>query len=94
MANDETSLRTVHSEADDALAERPTPRRTLDRRTILREAVRFIDEFGREQLTMRRLGAELGVEALLVLVLAGTSLSIESWGLCGRWRAGAVGGRS
>lgn len=40
------------------------PRRTLDRMVILNEAVRFIDEYGREQLTMRRLGAELGVEAM------------------------------
>jgi len=64
MAEDETSLKTVHSSADDALAERPATRKTLDRRTILREAVRFLDEFGREQLTMRRLGAELGVEAM------------------------------
>jgi len=47
MAEDETSLKTVHSTADDALAERPTARKTLDRRTILREAVRFLDEFGR-----------------------------------------------
>lgn len=30
----------------------------------MREAVRFIDEHGRERLTMRRLGAELGVEAM------------------------------
>lgn len=39
-------------------------RRTLDRETILNEAVRFIDANGREKLTMRRLGAELGVEAM------------------------------
>ena len=38
-----------------------------------------------------RVDAELGVEALLQ---AGKSLSIESWGRCGRWRAGAVDGRS
>jgi len=42
----------------------PNPRRILDRLVILREAVRFLDEHGREQLTMRRLGAELGVEAM------------------------------
>lgn len=44
-----------------------------------------------------RVDAELGVDALLVLTLvedAAKSLSIESWGLCGRWRAGAVDGRS
>lgn len=42
----------------------PAGRRTLDRPLILREAVRFIDAHGRDQLTMRRLGAELGVEAM------------------------------
>jgi AcrR family transcriptional regulator len=42
----------------------PAGRRTLDRAQILREAVRFIDAHGRERLTMRRLGAELGVEAM------------------------------
>jgi AcrR family transcriptional regulator len=39
-------------------------RRTLDRKQILREAVRLIDEHGRERLTMRRLGGVLGVEAM------------------------------
>ncbi len=41
----------------------PTPlsTRRLGRDQILREAVRFIDANGREQLTMLRLGAELGV---------------------------------
>lgn len=43
---------------------RTTARRALSRIAILREAVRFIDANGREQLTMRRLGAELGVEAM------------------------------
>jgi len=38
--------------------------RRLGREVILAEAVRFIDEYGRERLTMRRLGAELGVEAM------------------------------
>jgi AcrR family transcriptional regulator len=42
----------------------PTGRRSLDRLVILREAVRFIDAHGRDRLTMRRLGAELGVEAM------------------------------
>ena len=42
----------------------PGGRRTLDRLVILREAVRFIDAYGRDRLTMRRLGAELGVEAM------------------------------
>jgi AcrR family transcriptional regulator len=38
--------------------------RKLGREVILTEAVRFIDAFGRERLTMRRLGSELGVEAM------------------------------
>jgi AcrR family transcriptional regulator len=45
------------------LSGRP-PRRPLDQALIVREAVRFIDESGRELLTMRRLGARLGVEAM------------------------------
>ena len=45
-------------------ARTPGGRRPLDRSLILREAVRFIDAHGREQLTMRRLGAVLGVEAM------------------------------
>jgi AcrR family transcriptional regulator len=40
------------------------PRRPLGREQILREAVRLIDTEGRERLTMRRLGSELGVEAM------------------------------
>jgi len=39
-------------------------RRPLGREQILREAVRLIDTEGRERLTMRRLGSELGVEAM------------------------------
>lgn len=42
----------------------PSGRRPLGRDLILREAVRFIDERGQERLTMRRLGAELSVEAM------------------------------
>ena len=42
----------------------PTGRRPLDRSLILREAVRFIDAYGRDRLTMRGLGAQLGVEAM------------------------------
>lgn len=42
----------------------PMGRRSLDRKQILREAVRLIDEHGRERLTMRRLGGVLGVEAM------------------------------
>jgi hypothetical protein len=45
------------------LSERP-PRRPLDQALIVREAIAFIDENGRELLTMRRLGARLGVEAM------------------------------
>ena len=39
-------------------------RRPLDRQLIVSEAVRFIDQHGRDELTMRRLGAELDVEAM------------------------------
>ena len=39
-------------------------RRPLGRELILREAVRFIDQRGQDRLTMRRLGAELSVEAM------------------------------
>ena len=43
----------------------PRPvRRPLGRDQILREAVRLIDEHGRDRLTMRRLGGALGVEAM------------------------------
>jgi AcrR family transcriptional regulator len=39
-------------------------RRPLDQMTILAEAIRFMDEHGRDRLTMRQLGARLGVEAM------------------------------
>lgn len=42
----------------------PSERVPLDRERILRTAVMFIDERGLPELTMRRLGAELGVEAM------------------------------
>ncbi len=42
----------------------PRDRRPLDQGVILRAAVTFIDEHGRDRLTMRRLGASLGVEAM------------------------------
>lgn len=42
----------------------PAGRRSLDQGVILRAAVTFIDEHGRDRLTMRRLGASLGVEAM------------------------------
>ncbi len=42
----------------------PPARKSLDQLTILAAAVSFIDEEGRESLTMRRLGGRLGVEAM------------------------------
>jgi AcrR family transcriptional regulator len=42
----------------------PTRRGKLDRELIIAEAVRFIDHSGQDRLTMRRLGAELNVEAM------------------------------
>jgi len=36
----------------------------LDQRRILGAAVQFIDEYGLRELTMRRLGAYLGVEGM------------------------------
>jgi AcrR family transcriptional regulator len=40
------------------------PRQTLSRRTVLDAALRLADERGLADLTMRRLAAELGVEAM------------------------------
>lgn len=45
-------------------AESGSARGSLDRDLILCEAVRFIDDEGLDQLTMRRLGKHLGVEAM------------------------------
>jgi len=42
----------------------PSQRTPLDREQIVDAAVRFIDEHGLPGLTMRRLGGELGVEAM------------------------------
>src|SRR5689334_22485894 len=42
----------------------PAGRRPLSQLAILTEAIRFIDEQGRDRLTMRQLGARLGVEAM------------------------------
>jgi TetR/AcrR family transcriptional regulator, tetracycline repressor protein len=39
-------------------------RQPLNRQRVLEEAVRFVDREGLEALTMRKLGAELGVEAM------------------------------
>ena len=51
--------------ADSSAAATAHPgRRPLGRELILREAMRFIDQRGQDRLTMRRLGAELGVEAM------------------------------
>lgn len=46
----------------------PNPRRRepLDRDRILRAALRLIDQHGLAELSMRRLGAELGVQAMAV----------------------------
>ncbi len=41
-----------------------TRRAPLDRQRILRAALRLIDEHGLAELSMRRLGAELGVQAM------------------------------
>lgn len=41
-----------------------------------------------------RVDAELGVDALVEPLVAGTSLSMESWGREGRCSVGAVAGRS
>ncbi len=42
----------------------PSPRTPLSRERIVAAALRLIDERGLAQLSMRRLGAELGVEAM------------------------------
>jgi AcrR family transcriptional regulator len=47
-------------------AARSSPREPLDRRRIAEEALRIIDAAGLEQLSMRRLGAELGVEGMAI----------------------------
>src|SRR5918911_4251594 len=39
-------------------------RQPLSRRRVLEEAVRFVDREGLEALSMRKLGSELGVEAM------------------------------
>src|SRR6516225_3304878 len=41
-------------------------RTPLDRRRIAEEALRLIDAEGLQQLSMRRLGAELGVEGMAI----------------------------
>jgi AcrR family transcriptional regulator len=54
-------MRTGTSSADVGSASARGP---LDRDRILAEAVAFVDEVGLQQLTMRRLGQRLGVEAM------------------------------
>lgn len=57
----------VDMDADsDAVAGRPTPseRVPLNRDRIIAAAIAFVDEKGLRDLTMRRLGATLGVEAM------------------------------
>jgi TetR/AcrR family transcriptional regulator, tetracycline repressor protein len=49
-------------QGQEALA--PPRREPLDRRRILEAALRLIDEHGVAELSMRRLGAELGVQAM------------------------------
>lgn len=44
--------------------ENPVPRRPLTRQRVLRAAVALADRSGLDSLTMRRLGRELGVEAM------------------------------
>jgi AcrR family transcriptional regulator len=61
----EDGVRTAHTTKTTVdIPAAASTRKTLGREQILREAVRFIDEHGRDRLTMRRLGAELGVEAM------------------------------
>jgi AcrR family transcriptional regulator len=52
------------TEAGDSGTGAAVQRRPLGREQILREAVHLIDTEGRDRLTMRRLGGELGVEAM------------------------------
>lgn len=59
-----SAIQTVTTDNSRGTGRPPGQRRSLDQMVILHEAVRFIDEHGRDQLTMRRLGAELGVEAM------------------------------
>jgi TetR/AcrR family tetracycline transcriptional repressor len=45
---------------------RPPERAPLSRETILRTAIEYVDKHGLSALTMRRLGEELGVEAMSI----------------------------
>jgi AcrR family transcriptional regulator len=55
---------TVDATADGSSDGRSPGRQPLDQLRILSEAVAFIDQSGLDHLTMRRLGAHLGVEAM------------------------------
>lgn len=52
------------SDSESAVETRPQGRRRLERRMILEAGAAFIDEHGLRQLSMRQLGAQLGVEAM------------------------------
>lgn len=63
MVDRESDLSSDRRAADPSEAGAPQ-RQSLDRRTILLEAVELIDDRGLRELTMRGLGARLGVEAM------------------------------
>jgi TetR/AcrR family tetracycline transcriptional repressor len=56
----------VKPASDDALADGPPRRRRLTRAEIERAALAIVDAEGLPALTMRRLGAELGVEGMAI----------------------------
>ena len=58
----ETAMSNDHHKA--ATAPRASGRPTLSREQIITAAIRFVDEHGLSSLSMRRLGKELGVEAM------------------------------
>jgi len=64
MDETEHPARTDESGVSVDVAPPAVPRRPLDQMRILRAAVEFIDVNGLGKLTMRRLGAHLGVEAM------------------------------
>ena len=66
-----SNLRTKNAKGRTPAARRTSSRKggdrgPLDRRRIAEEALRIIDADGLEQLSMRRLGAELGVEGMAI----------------------------
>jgi len=65
MAANEDDSEIIDADAQVVAGQRPPSERVpLDRDRIITMAVEFIDERGLRDLTMRRLGAELGVEAM------------------------------